>query len=66
LSSRFEGLPIVLLDSQALGLPCVFFNCPTGPAEVIENGVNGFLIDCFYGNPEKVLHFKEPSCTLVV
>ena len=47
LPSRFEGLPIVLLDSQACGLPCIAFNCPTGPADVIENNVNGFLIDCF-------------------
>jgi glycosyltransferase involved in cell wall biosynthesis len=47
LPSRFEGLPIVLLDSQAHGLPCIAFNCPTGPAEVIENNINGFLINCF-------------------
>ena len=47
LPSRFEGLPIVLLDSQAYGLPCIAFDCPTGPSEVIQNNVNGFLIDCF-------------------
>jgi glycosyltransferase involved in cell wall biosynthesis len=47
LTSRFEGLPVVLLDSQAYGLPCISFNCPTGPSEIIENGVNGYLIDCF-------------------
>lgn len=47
LPSRFEGLPIVLLDSQACGLPCIAFDCPTGPSEVIQNDVNGFLIDCF-------------------
>lgn len=47
LPSRFEGLPIVLLDTQAYGLPCIAFDCPTGPAEVIENNINGFLINCF-------------------
>jgi glycosyltransferase involved in cell wall biosynthesis len=44
LSSRREGLPMVLLESQTAGLPAVSFDCPTGPAEVIENGHNGLLI----------------------
>jgi len=43
LSSRFEGLPMVLLESQAFGLPVVSFNCETGPSEVIKEGYNGIL-----------------------
>ncbi len=44
LSSRFEGLPMVLLEAMDSALPVVAFDCPTGPAEVLEDGVNGLLI----------------------
>lgn len=47
MSSRFEGLPMVLLEAQSYGLPIVSFDCDTGPAEVIENGKNGFLVPSF-------------------
>lgn len=43
LSSRFEGLPMVLLEAQAFGLPIVAFDCDTGPSEVINNK-NGWLV----------------------
>ncbi len=45
LTSRWEGLPMVLIESQAYGIPSVAYNCKTGPAEVIDNGVNGYLIE---------------------
>lgn len=44
LPSYREGLPIVLLEALALGIPMVSFDIETGPNEIIEEGKNGFLI----------------------
>jgi len=47
MTSRTEGLPMVLLEAKACGLPIVSFNCETGPSDIVNNGKDGFLIDCF-------------------
>lgn len=49
MTSRREGLPMCLLEAKLFRLPAVSFDVPTGPAEIIEDGVNGYLIkpyDC--------------------
>lgn len=47
MTSYYEGLPMSLLEAKSVGLPIVAFDCPTGPSEIVCNGVNGFLIDCY-------------------
>lgn len=47
MTSRVEGLPMCLLEAKTNRLPCISFCIRTGPEEIIEDGINGYLIPPF-------------------
>lgn len=60
LPSRSEGFGMVLIEAMSFGVPCVSFDCPHGPADIIRNNEDGFLIED--GNIE---HFANALVKLI-
>jgi glycosyltransferase involved in cell wall biosynthesis len=73
LTSKFEGLPMVILEALNLRTPVVSYDCPSGPSEMILHGENGLLIENqnfdalvdtmneLILNPDKLNHLAEKS-----
>ncbi|PSW09952.1 glycosyltransferase family 4 protein [Photobacterium phosphoreum] len=60
MTSRYEGLPLVLIESKSFGLAAIAFDCVTGPIEIIENNKDGYVISY-----EDNYEFKNKLCELI-
>ncbi len=59
-SSRFEGFGMVLAEAMSCGIPPVAFSCPCGPKDIIDNNINGILVE-----PNNVEELANKICFLI-
>lgn len=58
--SRYEGQPMTLIEAQACGLPSVVFNFKFGAADIVQNGVNGIIVE-----QDDCKAFSEALCKMM-
>lgn len=61
LPSIFEGWGLTLIESMSLGVPCVAYDCPFGPSDIIRDEEDGFLAKYLDGDDmaEKINYLIE-------
>ncbi|ATA26146.1 glycosyl transferase [Brenneria goodwinii] len=60
MSSAFEGLPMTLLEAMSYGIYCISSDCPSGPGDIIRNGINGQLYP-----PNSTVSLRDALQTIV-
>lgn len=71
MTSRYEGFPMTLLEASANSLPMISFDVETGPNEIIEDNINGYLVEPFDKEllKEKILKLikdKNSRCMMAI